>query len=208
MDAQQLAKHPLFAGAGEIGDVLTRLRARSERFAKGARILHAGERCMKMGILLSGSAEIVREDAGGDPVTVALVGAGELFAEAFACSGEPLTVSVTAREGAEVLWLDAAPLSGGNEPRLCANALRLFARKNVFLNERIRHLSRRSLEEKVLSYLCSARSFAGRETFSVPFDRQGLADYLGCDRSALSAVLSKLKKRGVLDFHKSTFRLL
>lgn len=207
MNAQQLAGHPLFAGAGEVKGALARLGARAERFAKGARILHAGERCSKMGILLSGSAQIVREDANGDPVTVALVGEGELFAEAFACSGEPLSVSVTAREGAEVLWLDAAPLLSGQEPRLCANALRLFARKNVFLNERIRHLSRRSLEEKVLSYLRSVRSAAGRETFSVPFDRQGLADYLGCDRSALSAVLSKLKKRGALDFHKSTFRL-
>lgn len=208
MNAEQATRHPLFAGVEDAAGALARLRAHAGRYAKGERILHMGERCAEMGILLSGSAEIVGEDAGGAPVTVAHVGAGELFAEAFACSGEPLTVSVTAREEAEVLWLDAAPLLRGEEPRLCANALRIFARKNVFLNERIRHLSRRRLEEKVLSYLRSARRAAGRETFRLPFDRQGLADHLGCDRSALSAVLSKLKKRGAIDFHKSTFRLL
>ncbi len=48
----------------------------------------------------------------------------------------------------------------------------------------------------------------GKRTFSVPFGRQELADYPGCDRSALSAVLSKLKAKGVLDYHKNEFRFV
>ena len=49
---------------------------------------------------------------------------------------------------------------------------------------------------------------AGRADFSIPFDRQGLADYLEVDRSGLSAEMSKLKKEGVLDYFRSDFRLL
>ena len=43
--------------------------------------------------------------------------------------------------------------------------------------------------------------------FTVPFDRQGMADYLATDRSALSAVLSKLKQEGEIDYWKREFQL-
>lgn len=39
-------------------------------------------------------------------------------------------------------------------------------------------------------------------TFTIPYDRQGLADYLNADRSALSSELSKLQKEGVLSYKK------
>ena len=40
-----------------------------------------------------------------------------------------------------------------------------------------------------------------------PFDRQGLADYLNLDRSALSKELGKMQKEGILEFHKNKFTL-
>lgn len=201
--AEFIKKSPLFCG---VEDLFAGLSARRERFEKGGRILAAGDFCRCVGAMLEGGADVIREDANGNPVTVAHIGEGEMFAEAFAFAGVPLSVSVQASQKCAVLWLDAHSLLA--EPRLAANALKIFARKNVFLTERIEHLSRRTLEEKVLSYLRSARRASGTDTFCVPFDRQGLADYLGCDRSALSAVLSKLKKKGVLDFHKNAFRIL
>lgn len=203
----RLEEVPLFAGTEDMQKSLYSLDPQSREYARGERILSAGERCSRIGVLLSGGADIVREDAGGNPVTVAHIGEGDMFAEAFACSGEPLTVSAAATQPSRVLWLSAERLLSGADARVTANALRLFARKNLFLNQRIEHLSRRTLEEKVLSYLRSVRRSAKSDTFVVPFDRQGLADFLGCDRSALSAVLSKLKARGMLDYHKSTFRL-
>lgn len=208
MIKSNITEHSIFRGAADAERALARLGMRCAEYAKGERILHMGERCGEFGILLSGSVQIVREDAGGNPVTVAHVDEGELFAEAFALSGEPLSVSVTAAKDSSVAWFSAERLLAGEEPIVCANVLRISSRKNVFLNERIGHLSRRSIEEKVRSYLSAVRKSSGKNTFRVPFDRQGLADYLGCDRSALSAVLSKLKQRGVLDYHKNIFRIL
>ena len=43
--------------------------------------------------------------------------------------------------------------------------------------------------------------------FTIPFDWQALADYLGVERSAMSAELGKLRKEGVLDFKGSHFVL-
>ena len=208
MYEELIEKLPLFAGLPHVGETLACLTPREEEYAKGAYILAAGDRCKKVGILLSGGADIVKDDANGNPVTVARLGEGDMFAEAFAFAGLALTVSVYAVRSSRVLWLDADKMLSGKNERLAANALRLFARKNVFLTERIEHLSRHTLAEKVLSCLHSAKRAAGKEVFTLPFDRQGMADYLGCDRSALSAVLSKLKRQGKLDYHKNVFRLL
>lgn len=203
-----IAKLPLFAGV-DASAALRDLNAREGNYAAGETLLRAGERCESVGILLSGGADVVREDAGGNPVLVAHLSAGDLFAEAFAFSGAPLAVSVRAAEDSRVLWLSAERIAvSPRYPRLAANALRLFARKNLFLTERIEHLTRHTLAEKVLSYLYSLARSQGRSLVSVPFGRQGMADYLGCDRSALCAVLAKLKKEGKLDYHKNIFRIL
>ena len=203
-----IAKLPLFAGI-DASAALRGLNAREGNYAAGETLLRAGERCESVGILLSGGADVVREDAGGNPVLVAHLSAGDLFAEAFAFSGAPLAVSVRAAEDSRVLWLSAERIAvSPRYPRLAANALRLFARKNLFLTERIEHLTRHTLAEKVLSYLYSLARAQGRPLVSVPFGRQGMADYLGCDRSALCAVLAKLKKEGKLDYHKNIFRIL
>lgn len=203
-----IAKLPLFAGV-DASAALRDLNAREGNYAAGETLLCAGERCESVGILLSGGADVVREDAGGNPVLVAHLSAGDLFAEAFAFSGAPLAVSVRAAEDSRVLWLSAERIAvSPRYPRLAANALRLFARKNLFLTERIEHLTRHTLAEKVLSYLYSLARSQGRPLVSVPFGRQGMADYLGCDRSALCAVLAKLKKERKLDYHKNIFRIL
>ena len=39
----------------------------------------------------------------------------------------------------------------------------------------------------------------GTTEFVIPYDRQALADYLGVERSAMSAEISKLKKSGQID---------
>ena len=203
-----IAGLPLFAGT-DVDAALKALRARQAAYAAGEYLLRAGESCQNMGILLSGGADVVREDVAGNSVLVAHLGSGELFAEAFAFSGAPLLVSVRASEETRVLWLSAERLAEAPGcARLASNALRLFARKNLFLTERIEHLTRRTLSEKVLSYLCSLARAQGKPLVSVPFGRQGLADYLGCDRSALSAVLAKLRRAGKLDYHRNTFRIL
>ena len=50
------------------------------------------------------------------------------------------------------------------------------------------------------------RSFHA-STFTIPFNRQQLADYLSVDRSAMSNELCKLRDAGILEFNKNTFTI-
>ena len=66
----------------------------------------------------------------------------------------------------------------------------------------------KSLRAKVCAYLLSEAEQHGSMTFTIPFSRIQLADYLNCDRSALSRELSLMQRDGLLDTYRSSFKLL
>ena len=162
-----------------------------------------------MGVVLSGSLRIVREDFWGNRALLTTIVPGELFAESFACAGASLTVRVEAAQEAEVVFFPPQallnPPPGGE--RLSGRLLEVLARKNMMLNQKIDYLSQRTTRAKVLSYLSRQAEEAGAASFTIPLNRQELADYLSVERSALSAELGKLRREGVLEFHRSQFTL-
>lgn len=204
-------KLPLFAGLADenIADILDRSKVRIQQLRQGENIISLGSRVASIGVLLSGSARVVKDDFWGNSTILAHLESGDIFGEAFACSGCAATVDVYAESDADVLWLPYAELVQADESGAVNRRLvYMFARKNVFLTDRIEHLSQRSLREKILSYLKQQALEAGSSSFTISLDRAGMADYLAADRSALSAMLGRLKKEGVIDFYKNNFTLL
>ena len=63
------------------------------------------------------------------------------------------------------------------------------------------------IREKVSVFLALKHNQYRNDMFDIHMNRQEMADYLCVDRSALSAVLSKMKEEGIIDYHKSTFSL-
>ena len=206
---------PLFAGISEEGvdQVLACLSARPRHFDKQAMLLRAGDAPV-MGVVLAGSVHILQEDFWGNRSLLGRAGPGDLFAEAFACAGVlRLPVSVEACEPTDVLLLDAGRLSAvcpaacPHHVQMIRNLLRLMAEKNVGLARKVVHMARRTTRDKLLSYLSAEARRSGGSAFSIPFNRQQLADYLAVDRSAMCSELSRLRDEGLLDFHRSAFVL-
>ena len=83
----------------------------------------------------------------------------------------------------------------------------ISAEKNLNLSRRIFHTSAKTIRGRLCSYLTFEAARQGGNDFTIPFDRQQLADYLGVDRSALSTELGKLKAEGLLDFDRSHFKM-
>ena len=214
---QVLCQSPLFAGATEADAraMLQCLGAVVRRYGRGEFVLRSGGPADRMGVVLSGGLQVCREDALGYRTILAALGPGELFGEAYACARtEALPVSVLASADSAVVLLDGTrllttcPTACRFHGELIRNLISVLARKNVFLTRRMEHLSKRTLREKLLSYLEEQAAGAGGATFEIPLDRQGLADYLCADRSALSRELGTLKREGVVAFERSRFRLL
>ena len=199
----------------DLANILGCLGARPLTVKKGQTVFHEGDSTIYVGIVLTGAVKLLREDYFGNRSIVAHIGAKQLFGESYAFSGaQTLPVSVTADEDSQILLLDSRRITV-----CCANAcafhsqvifnlLRIVASKNLVLHQKIQITSQRTTREKLMSYLLNEAKRQSSNTFSIPYDRQALADYLEVDRSGLSAEISKLRKEGVLECEKSTFRLL
>ena len=191
----------------DLASLLDCLDARERAYEKGAWLLRRGEWTDRLGLVLSGTVHILREDFWGSRSIVGLAGPGEIFAESYALAGEPLEVSVLAASDARVLFLRVeTALTGCGQ--LTRNLTALLAEKNLTLTRKMRHMARRTTREKLLSYLSAQALRSGGPEFDIPMDRQQLADYLAVDRSAMSAALAKLRDEGVLAFRQNHFRLL
>ena len=204
-----MTSSPLFRNIAlaDLASLLDCLDARERAYEKGAWLLRRGEWTDRLGLVLSGTVHILREDFWGSRSIVGLAGPGEIFAESYALAGEPLEVSVLAASDARVLFLRVeTALTGCGQ--LTRNLTALLAEKNLTLTRKMRHMARRTTREKLLSYLSAQALRSGGPEFDIPMDRQQLADYLAVDRSAMSAALGKLRDEGVLEFRKNHFRLL
>lgn len=216
MDMTLLESCPLFAGCSreEIRQMLSCLGAAAQSFGAGQTLLSAGSEVDRMGLVLEGGVHIQTSDVWGNVSILDRAGPGQMFAETYAClPGQRLMVDVVAARPTRALFLQAAGLlhpcqaGCGCHHRLIANLLTVSAQKNLILSRRIFHTAPKTIRGRLLSYLSyQARQAGGRE-FDIPFDRQQLADYLGVERSALSAELGKMQRDGLLHTRKSHFVL-
>lgn len=79
--------------------------------------------------------------------------------------------------------------------------------KNLNLSARMLHTAPKTIRGRLISYFSQMAAETGSREFTIPFSRQELADYIGVDRSALSAELSKMQKDGILTYRKNKFKL-
>ena len=212
-----LSQCPLFSGISreELKSMLSCLDGRITHIAKGSPVFLEGARAEFVGVVLSGKVQILRTDFYGNRSVLTVVSPGGLFAEAFACAEvETLPVSAVALESTSVLLLDckrvltSCPNACPFHSKLVRNLLRGIAQKNLILTQKIRCMSQKTTREKLMEFLLEQAKQHGSGEFVIPYDRQALADYLGVERSAMSAEISKLRKAGQIDCTGSRFRIL
>ncbi len=212
-----LSSTPLFQNisAPEIHSLMSCTKAHEKHFAKDQTILQAGDRIHEVGLVMDGSANILVNFYWGDSRIFGHVEKGAIFAENYAAvPDKELLCDVVAAEDTTVLFMDLSEImttcgsSCTFHQRLIRNLLQIAATKSLELSSRMMHTAPKSLRERLLSYLSEQAQMQGDAHFTIPFNRQQLADYLGVDRSAMSAELSRMQKDGLITYHKSEFTLL
>ncbi len=183
-------------------------------YSRNQNIINEGDKASCIGIMLSGTAQIVRVDFYGNRSIIASVLPSQLFGEAFVCSeAERIPVNVIAEEDCEVMMIDSGKImrpcckSCEFHNQIIFNLLKLTAKKNLLLNQKIEIISKRTTREKLITYLnIQAKKYGS--SFTIPYDRQELADFLEVERSGLSAEISKLRSEKIIECKRSFFRLL
>ena len=164
---------------------------------------------------MEGSVNIIKDDVWGNRKIIENISQGQIFAETYACTpGEALMVDVVAAEPSEALFLEVervlrtCPNTCSHHSRLVRNLLALSAQKNLNLSRKIFHTSPKTIRGRLLSYLSEQAVRSGGRSFTIPFDRQQLADYLNVERSALSGELGRMQREGLLRTRRNQFELL
>ena len=206
----------MFSGVAEdeIEAMLSCLGARQNSYPKGAYVLHQGEYIRDIIVLVEGNLHIQKDDYWGKRSILGQISVGEMFAEAYVTpKSEAIRNDVVAVENSTVLFFDVKRIL-----TTCSSACQFHAmvvqnmffaisEKNRKLVQKLEHMSQRTTREKLISYLSEEARQQNSASFTIPFNRQQLADFLSVDRSAMSNELCKLRDEGLLSFEKNQFRL-
>lgn len=195
--------------------MLSCLEARKKSYLSGNIVFRRGGHTSYMGLVLSGAVHMVKDDFWGNRSILGEASAGSMFGEVYACLADrKLEVDVVAVEDTEVLFLDVKKIltvcssACVFHTRLIRNLLTIMAEKNLMLTHKMEHMAQKNTRDKLLSYLSMESMKSGSAEFTIPFNRQQLADYLSVDRSAMSRELSHMKEEGILEYQRNRFRLI
>ena len=190
----------------EIQSLIETMNGRMLAVSKHQTIYRPSDPARGIFIVLTGSVLAFHDDLWGNRHTVANFPPAIL-------PGATMNLTATASEESTILFLDVlrilynpglSPLC----PALSRNLTLILAEKLADGVEHLAHMNHRTTRDKLLSYLSAEARRQRSCTFTVPFNRQQLADYLGVQRAAMCAELSRMQKDGLIEYHRNRFTFL
>ena len=183
----------------EINDILRSLGARRITFKKDHIILSSLYENDLIGIVLSGTVNIIKYDYFGNRYILDDLDYNSMFGRPFLYMDKD--ISVVAATDCEILFLDYDNLLENNikYEKINSNLNKIVSLKISELYERVEILSKRTIREKLLCYFNMIAKKKGKKTFILPITYIELADYLSIDRSAMMRELKKLKEAKIIN---------
>ncbi|MGI6778915.1 MAG: Crp/Fnr family transcriptional regulator [Acetivibrionales bacterium] len=211
-----LSKTELFSNitSKDLDTLFSCLMPKVHSFKRNECIAVAGEKFEAMGIVLSGSAAVTKENTAGNRIIITILKPGDMFGEMAAFSGSGLwPATVYAQENCTVVFLSPQKIVGFcekaciNHRLLIMNMLRIVTNKALMLNRKVEYLSIKSMRSKISTYLLEQYNKTGKATFVLPLKRHELADFLNVSRPSMSREMGRMREEGIIDFHMSSVRL-
>lgn len=175
-------------------------------------VFNIGDEINYIGILLSGQVELAIDDAFGNKTILSKLSAPALFAESVLIRGiKEIPLSVVTTTDSQIIFFDYKTFSAKNlscREKVKDNLIDILAGKNLFMRDKLNLFSLQSTRAKILYFLSNESRKNHSKYFTIDFNITELAQYLNLNRSSLSRELSKLKKEGLIDYDKKTFRIL
>lgn len=197
----------LFKGLSE--SEINKLRVIGKSYKKGSILVSEGDSADRFGIIAEGKAEISSIDWDGNRNIIIVLEKGRMFGEAICVLGKKkYPVTVSALTDCKVIFVPADVIRNPDNMTLALNLMKIMAENSLEFRKKLTLLSHKRTREKILSFLHSESEKKGCNEFTIPFDRQALADYLGVDRAAMSSEIGKLVNDGLIAVDKNHFKVM
>jgi CRP-like cAMP-binding protein len=211
-----LKSNRLFEGIDitELQQMLGCIDPRIREYGKNDFIALAGEKFDSIGIIANGSAAVIKEDVNGNRVIMTLLKPGDMFGEMAAFSNRPVwPASVYVQEKCTAFFIPSIKIVSSCKSAcpwhtiLIQNLLKTISEKALLLNRKVEYLSIKSMRGRISAFLLEQYKRTGGTTFTIPMDRNELADFLNVSRPSMSREMCKMRDEGLIDFHRSSVRL-
>lgn len=191
--------------------LMNEMGATVRKIPAGGIVLREGTPKRHLGVLLDGRLTQYETDSEGRRSVIGVVNPPEAFALIFSfASVERHPATIEALKDSQILVIPVAQiLPPHGRPmttvrrQFIQNLMCEISEMAWRLRARAFILSQRSTTARLSTYLRMKMRAEGSKDFTIPFDRQGLADFLCVDRSALSTVFGRLAKKGLLSYRKN-----
>ena len=199
----------------EYSTLLQCINYHKKKFQTNEYVFLAGDEVSYVGVVISGSLEISKENAAGSKHIVDFIAPSHVFGEGIVCTAQRLSpVTVRAKEDSTILFIPYERLirSCGNSCsfhiQLIQNMMMLLGEKNFILNRKIELLNLKGLREKLATYLLYEVQKQNSLTYQIIPNRNELAEYLNISRTSMCRELARMKELGIIDYYLNTFKIL
>jgi len=199
----------------ELPHLLTCIDARKKTFLADEYLWFNDDQVNTIGIVLSGSLELIKINPAGVRHILDFVGPGQLFGEGIVCTRLRLSpVTVRARKKAEVLFIPFEKIirtcgqSCHFHHQIIQNMMIILGEKNRILNHKIELLALKGMREKLATWLLYEAKKQNSLSFTIIPNRNELAEYLNVSRSSMCRELGRMKDLGLIDYYQNSFRIL
>ena len=205
----------LFEAVEEMNRFFEVTKAKEKVFNPKNFVYMAGSEISKFGIISEGKIDVMNITPDGNLNLMFTLMSGELVCESVCFTkSKKIPFDIVAKTKTKIYFVDNAKLfspeliSEKFYPKLMENFFEILADGNITKAKKMDILSRRTTEDKVMTYLYMQSKLMNSKSFEIPFNREELATFLAVDRSALSTVLGKMKKNNKINFSKNKFTIL
>ncbi len=206
----------LFKGIeeGDLYNMIDCLNPRLYDYQKGQTIATIGDPFTGIGIVLEGEVIVAKENIAGNRMIMTVLKSGDMFGEMISFSRQTTWIAaVSAQSESKVVFISPEKVISqcdkmcSGHKKLIENMLSIMARKALLLNRKVEYLTIKSLRGKLCAYLLETQRKANESFFELSMNRDEMADFFNVARPSISRELGKMRDDGLIDFHKSTFKI-
>ncbi len=178
-----------------------------KKYSKNEIIFKGDEYIDSLGIIIKGKVLIAKETSGGNKTMIALLDENSMIGEVMAISNNRISnLVISSSDHTEIMFIPIKTILMFDE--LKDNLIFLLANKAFYLNKRVYYLQLKSIKGKLSRFLLDNAESKDSLTFSIPFNRQKMAEYLNVSRPSLSRELAKFKDEGIIDYYKESIKII
>ena len=188
-------------------------RASTVKFTKGLNIIDYMDRTNSIGILDSGSIDIIQTDYDGNETLIDKLVTNDIFGSTIYSIVLSDECSIITKENTIVTFIDYREIENTEFIKsdfyitFVQNLLTIIFEQMSLKNKRIDILTKKTIRNKLLTYFKQLSKEQGSKSITLPFNLSTLARYISVDRSAMIRELKYLKEEGIIDQKTKKIRL-